>query len=133
MAWTANVTDSDQDWVYLEFLEDGVRKFADKYPLPPDGSDGVARIARDVIARLSTQAAATPIAIGPVTPARDPEPPPPPPDPTPEQIAEQEFLAKVERLQRLRTVLGPANPDVAALEAEIALELKAHPEYEDSL
>jgi len=128
--WTAAVTDFNDQFVFLEFYRNGARHFAERYTIPANGMAGVRVIVRDEIKRLDAKDAVAVLVRGPVTPAPDVTPPPPLTD---AELARMAFLAKVERLQRLKAVLGPANPDVVALEAEIALELKAHPEYEDSL
>jgi hypothetical protein len=74
MAWTASVLDKDANFVYLEFQKDGVRVFADKYPIPEDGNAGIPRLVRIEIARLIAKDA--PIVVGPVTPEADPTPDP---------------------------------------------------------
>jgi len=132
--WVIETGDADtgdgSGYVTLMVARDSLEVYKNRYPTPANGLDGVKSLCRAEIARLQSRDT-RPIAKGKVDLTVPVVEPPPPP--TPEEVARQVFLAKVERLQRLKAVLGPANPDVAALEAEVALELKAHPEYEDSL
>jgi hypothetical protein len=131
--WTASVTDFNGQYVFLEFYKDGARTFADRYPLPANGMPGVRVIVRDEIKRLSAKDAIPALVRGPVTPALEDTPPPPPPDPTPEELALRAFQAKVVRLENLRRVLPASDADLRALEAEVATDIKAHPEWEEAL
>ena len=90
MAWTANVVDRDQEWVYLEFLEDGVRKFADKYRRPANTA-ALQVIVRDEIARLAGKAE---IVVGPIAPVGSVSPDP---DDTPKE----QFLSQLQALKQL--------------------------------
>jgi hypothetical protein len=132
-AWTASVTDFNADFVFIEYQKNGVRHFAERYPIPANGMAGVRVIVRDEIKRLDAKDAASPIVRGPVTPAPDAEPPPPPPEPTQDELDRATFAAKVDRLERLRRVLPASDTDLRALEAEVAADIKLHPEWESEL
>lgn len=138
--WTASVTSVDtlHGRVYIQYFKDGTPyQRPVSYSAPPNGQAGVRVIVRNEIKRLeirdAQEQASTPIAVGPVTPAPDDTPPPPPPGPTAEELAQREFVAKVERLKRLRLVLPTNDVDLRALEAAVQTDIKAHPEWEAAI
>jgi len=131
--WTASVMDFNDQFVFLEFQRDGVRVFAERYPIPATGMGGVRVIVRDEIKRLQAKQAAGTIVPGSVTPALDDQPPPPPPIPTPEQVALAAFLRKIELYRVLRDFLPANNQRLTALRDSIIADWQAHPEWEDAL
>lgn len=136
VVWTATVTavDEQNNAVYIEFFKDGLSHVPPvAYPIPANGMTGVRVIVRDEIKRLDAKDQRPAIVKGPVLPAADDPAPPPPPAPTQDELDRAAFGEKVQRLERLRRVLPASDTDLRALEAEVAADIKLHPEWEKEL
>lgn len=127
MAWTAKKVAEDTNYIYLEFSEPGNTASPVRLPVAkPVSLDRVREIVRDWIADHAASGIPDNDTIIPATI-------PTPTEPTQEELDLQAFLVKVELARKLESVVPADDQELTDLKAEIALDLKGHPKWKNSL